>query len=94
MFISDPGFWIPDPDFLPIPDPESRIQDPKGKNLAQFSKNYGKFYPTLFLVVKKYLSWFWKFQNAPLMRCRHCHFLRSLGEKILENYHSLEIYIY
>jgi hypothetical protein len=28
------------------------------------------------------------------MRCRHCHFLRSLGEKILENYHSLEIYIY
>jgi hypothetical protein len=30
----------------------------------------------------KYLSWFFNFQNAPLMRCRHCHFPHGLGENI------------
>ncbi len=28
----------------------------------------------------QYLSWFLNFQNAPLMRCRHCHLPRGLGE--------------
>ncbi len=34
-----------------------------------------------------------KFLNAPLMRCRHRHFPRGLGENIWENKHLLEIYL-
>ncbi len=30
------------------------------------------------------LYWFQNLQNAPLMRCRHCHFPRGLGENIWE----------
>jgi hypothetical protein len=37
------------------------------------------------LTVNKYLFWFLNLQDAPLMRCRHCHFPRGLGENISEN---------
>ncbi len=43
--------------------------------------------------INKYLSWFLNFQNAPLMRCRQCHFPSGLGENILENQHFLVIYL-
>ncbi len=45
------------------------------------------------LVVNKCLSLFLNFQTVPLMRCRHCHYPRGLGENILENLHFLEIYL-
>jgi hypothetical protein len=34
--------------------------------------------------INKNLYWFFNFQNAPLMRCRHCHFPWGLGENIWE----------
>jgi hypothetical protein len=37
------------------------------------------------LVTNKSFSWFSNVQNALLMRCRHCHFPRGLGENISEN---------
>ncbi len=46
-----------------------------------------------FLQQISYLSWFLNFQNAPLMRCNHCHFPCGLGENIVENLNLLEIYL-
>jgi len=34
--------------------------------------------------------WFLNFQNAPLIRCRHCYFPCGLGENIWENTQTLE----
>ncbi len=41
------------------------------------------------LVINKNFSWFFKFLNAPLMRCRHCHFPRGQGETYREKLNLL-----
>jgi hypothetical protein len=44
----------------------------------------------LVMALNKNLYWFLNFQNALLMRCRHCHFPCGLGENIWEKQHVLE----